>query len=218
MEDFMVNHALFPISRAIVFDIGNVLVTTDLEGFFDRLQKIFPEDDAFTKALQWLDINDGLGLYELGLMTTQELLQEIHAELGIDHDSFIDLWNHMFVERSYILPFLKELREQGYTLAVCSNTNEIHVKYLLHTFCCFDLIDHFIFSYKVHANKPSSTIYRAVEEVTEKTSCEHLFLDDLVENVEGALAVGWDAIHFQDPEQVQVELFTRGLQFTPWFE
>src|SRR5574340_680886 len=210
----MANHSLFQLPTAIVFDIGNVLVTTDLERFFDRLKKIFPENAAFTKALQWLDKDDDR--YELGLMTTQELLREVHAELGIDHEHFNDLWNHMFVERNYISPFLQELREQGYTLAVCSNTNEIHAEYLLHTFSCFDLIDHFIFSYKVHANKPTPAIYHAVEKATEKSSCEHLFLDDLVENVEGACAVGWDAIHFQDPEQVQEELFARGLKFTPW--
>ena len=210
----MAKQLLFPLPSTIVFDIGNVLVTTDLERFFAHLKKLLPEDAAFTKALKWLDKADDH--YELGLMSTQELLEEVHAELGISREHFIDLWNYLFVERSYIPPFLKELREQGYTLAICSNTNEIHVEYLLHTFSCFDLIDHFIFSYKVHANKPTSTIYRAVEKVTEQPSCEHLFIDDLIENVQGAHAVGWDAIHFQDPEQVQKELFARGLQFTPW--
>lgn len=210
----MADHVLIPSPSVIVFDIGNVLVTTDLGRFFARLKNLFPDDADFAKALQWLDKDDDL--YGLGLMTTEELLQEVQLEIGIDRENFVDLWNHLFIERSYILPFLKELREQGYTLAVCSNTNEIHVEYLLSTFSCFDLIDHFIFSYKVHANKPTPTIYRAVEEVTGKPSCEHLFLDDLPENVEGARAVGWDAICFQDSGQVQEEIFSRGIRFTPW--
>lgn len=198
----------------IVFDIGNVLVTTDLPRFFAHLKNLFPDDAEFAKALQWLDKDDDR--YELGLITTEELLREVQAELGLGRENFIDLWNHLFVERSYVLTLLNELHEQGYALAVCSNTNEVHVEYLLSTFSCFDLIDHFIFSYKVHANKPTPTIYRAVEEVTGKPSREHLFLDDLLENIEGARAVGWDAIHFQDPGQVQVELFARGIWFTPW--
>jgi len=206
--------SLFPPPTVIVFDIGNVLVTTDLTRFFARLKNLFPDDAEFAKALHWLDKDDHC--YELGLITTEQLLQEVQAELGLDHESFVDLWNHLFVERSYILPVRTELHEQGYTLAVCSNTNELHVAYLLSTSSCFSLIDHLIFSYKVHAHKPTPAIYGAVEAVTGKPSSEHLFLDDLLENVEGARAMGWDAICFQHPRQVQEDLFARGIQFTPW--
>jgi putative hydrolase of the HAD superfamily len=210
----MADHVLFPPPSVIVFDIGNVLVTTDLGRFFARLKNLFPDDAEFAKAFQWLDKDDDR--YELGLITTEELLQDVQAELGLDREKFVELWNNLFIERNYLLPFLKELREHGYALSVCSNTNELHVEYLLSTFSCFDLIDHFIFSYKVHAHKPTPTIYRAVEAVTGKPSYEHLFLDDLPENVEGARVMGWDAICFQDPRQVQEDLFMRGIRFTPW--
>ena len=134
----------------------------------------------------------------------------------LDRESFVNLWNDLFIERSYIPPFLKELRGQDYALAVCSNTNELHIEYLRSTYSCFGLIDYFVFSHEVHAHKPTPAIYRAVEALTMKPASAHLFLDDLSENVEGARAVGWDAICFRDPNQVQEELFARGLQFTPW--
>lgn len=210
----MADQVLFPPPSVIVFDIGNVLVTVDLTRFLTRLKNLFPGDTEFAKALKWLKKDDNR--YELGLITTEELLQEVQLELELDRESFIDLWNHGFIERSYVLPFLKELREQGYTLAACSNTNELNMKHLLSTCSCFDLIDHLIFSYEVYAHKPTPTIYRAVEAATGRPSAEHLFLDDLLENVEGARAVGWDAIHFQDPREVQEELFARGLRFKPW--
>src|SRR6266436_5339821 len=128
----MPDHVLFPPPSVIVFDIGNVLVTTDLERFLARLKHLFPDDAEFAKALQWLDNDDDR--YGLGLITTEELLQEVQAGLGLGREDFVDLWNHLFVERSYILPFLKELREQGYSVAVCSNTNELHAEYLLSTY------------------------------------------------------------------------------------
>ncbi len=210
----MNNQVLFPLPGVIVFDIGNVLVTTDLERFLARLKHLFPDDAEFTKALQWLDKDDDR--YGLGLITTEEFLREVQADLGLDRKNFVDLWNHLFVERSYILPFLKELREQGYALAVCSNTNELHAEYLLSTYSCFDLIDHLIFSFEIHAHKPTSTIYRAVEAATGKPPSYHLFLDDLPENVEAARIMGWDAICFHDPCQVQEDLLARGLRFTRW--
>jgi FMN phosphatase YigB (HAD superfamily) len=172
------------------------------------------QEPEFARALQWLDQDDDR--YGLGLITTEELLQHVQAGLGLDRESFVNLWNDLFLERSYILPFLEELRGQGYTFAVCSNTNELHAEYLLSTYACFGLIDYLVFSYEVHAHKPTPTIYRTVETLTRKPPSEHLFLDDLSENVEGARAMGWDAICFRDPNQVQGELFARGLQFTPW--
>jgi FMN phosphatase YigB (HAD superfamily) len=210
----MADRRLFTPPGVIVFDIGNVLITTDLGRFVTRLKELFPDEAEFAKALQWLDKDDDR--YELGLITTEELLHEVRAEFGLDRENFVDLWNRLFIERSYIPSFLQELREQGYTLAVCSNTNELHMEYLLNTYSCFGLIDHFIFSYKVHAHKPIPTIYCAVESMTGKPSTEHLFLDDLPENVEGARAMGWDAVCFRDPRQVQEDLFARGIRFTPW--
>lgn len=210
----MTDHNHFPSTSVIVFDIGNVLVTTDIARAFDHINKLFPDKTEFARVLQWLQKYDGC--YELGLITTENLLQEAQSELGIERGIFIDAWNHLFTERSYVLPFLKELHEQGYILAACSNTNDLHMRYLLSTFSCFSLIDHFILSYQVHAQKPSPEIYHAVEMATGKPSSEHLFLDDRLENIEGACIMGWDIIHFRHPTQVQEELFSRGIRFTPW--
>jgi len=210
----MSSEVLFPPSRVIVFDIGNVLVDADVAPLFDRLQNLCHDETKFFKFLSKLkDIDHRYGL---GLITTDEMIQMVQHELSLEYNDFVSLWNDMFTERSYMLLFLQELREQGYTLAACSNTNEIHMKYLLSTYPCFSLLHHLIFSYVVHAYKPDPTIYRAVEAATGKAPSEHLLLDDRSENVVGAREVGWDAICFQDPEQVQAELLARGIQFTPW--
>src|SRR5436305_1639067 len=194
----------FPRPRVLVFDIGNVLVSTDTARFIGRLKSLFDEDTEFFKAIGKLKEMDER--YGLGLMTTDEFMHMAGQELSLEHDDLVSLCNDLFIERSYIVPFLEELRDQGYVLAVCSNTNEIHVKYLLSAYPCFSLLHHLIFSYHVHAYKPSSAIYRAVEDATERAPFEHLFLDDLYENVVGARERGWDAICWSDPEQVQKEL------------
>lgn len=210
----MSSHKAFPRPGVIVFDIGNVLVSTDTARLIGHLQKLFSEDDAFFKALSKLTDMDKR--YGLGLITTDEFVQIAQQELKLEYNDLVSSWNSIFTERSYILPFLQELREQDYILATCSNTNETHIKYLLSTYPLFDLLHHHIFSYHVHAYKPDATIYRAVEVATGKAPSEHLFLDDRPENVEGAREMGWDAICFQDAEQVQAELLGRGIRFTPW--
>jgi len=199
--------------RVLVFDIGNVLVTVDSLRAFAHLRRLFSDETLLNKALRWLESDDTR--YELGLITTNTFVQEVQAQLGLDRETFIIFWNDVFIERPYLLPFLQELREQGYILAICSNTNALHMQ-ILENLPWFSLIDHVILSYQVHARKPDLMIYHAVEAATRQRAAEHLLIDDLPENILGARAAGWDAIRFQHPEQVQAELFARGLRFTPW--
>jgi glucose-1-phosphatase len=200
--------------RVIVLDIGNVLVGVDFSRSQRRLERLFPGEAEQIRIRRWL-MGDG-DRYSLGQMTTEEFVQAAKRELGMDRESFIDLWNDIFIERAYMLPFKQELRAQGYTLAICSNTNELHIEYLQGVDSCFAEVQHSIFSYEVGALKPDLAIYRAVEAATGQPAAEHLFLDDLSENVAGARAAGWDAICFETPEQVQAELVARGIEFTPW--
>ncbi len=200
--------------RVIVLDVGNVLVGVDFSRSRQRLQRLFPEEKKLARIQRWLRSNEDR--YALGLMTTEEFVRGALAELGLDRASFLDLWNDIFVERAYMPPFVRELRAQGYTLAICSNTNELHMDYLRSINPCFAEAQHIIFSYQVGVLKPDLAIYRAVEAATGHSSAGHLFLDDLPENIAGARAAGWDAICFETPEQVQAELVARGIKFTPW--
>jgi HAD superfamily hydrolase (TIGR01509 family) len=205
-------HSLHP--RVMVLDIGNVLVGLDFARSRQRLYALFPDEKKRARMQRWLrSVEDPYGL---GQMTTEDFVQSAVQELGLGHEQFIDLWNDIFIERDYMLPFVRELRAQGYTLAICSNTNELHMQYLQQVNPVFAEAQHIIFSYEVGALKPDPAIYRAVEAATGQPAAEHLFLDDLPENVAGARAAGWDAICFETPEQAQAELVARGIWFTPW--
>ncbi len=204
----------FPEPRVIVLDVGNVLISLDFARSRARLKGYFPAAEELARAQRW--IRETEEQYGLGLITTEEFVAAARLALGLDRDSFVTLWNDIFVERAYMLPFVQELREQGYTLAICSNTNELHADYFQERYPYFKYIHHPIFSHVAHALKPDPAIYRAVEAATGRPAAEHLFLDDLPENVVGARAVGWDAICFESAEQVQAELVARGIKFSPW--
>lgn len=200
--------------HVIVLDVGNVLVGLDFARSRQRLYSLFPDEKKLVRMQRWLrSVEDPYGL---GQMTTEDFVQGAVQELGLAREQFIDLWNDIFIERDYMLPFVRELCAQGYILGICSNTNELHMEYLEKVNPCFAEAQHIIYSYRVGALKPDPAIYRAVEAATGQPAAEHLFLDDLPENVAGARAAGWDAICFETPEQAQAELVARGVQFTPW--
>ena len=63
----------------------------------------------------------------------------------------------------------------------------------------------------VPAKKPDPAIYRKVIEATGRPPEAHLFIDDIAENVEGARAVGMDAVLHTDSESLWREFMRRGL-------
>ena len=210
----MPEQPLFITPRVIVLDIGNVLVGLEFPRFVRRLEQLFPDTVELARVRRWLSNTEDR--YALGLLTTEEFVRGASRELGIDRERFVEMWNDIFVERAYMLRFMQELRAKGHTLAICSNTNELHMDYLQRISPCFAEAQHVVCSYRVGALKPDLAIYRAVEAATRRPAAEHLFLDDLPANVAGARAAGWDAICFERPEQVQAAFVARGIQFTPW--
>lgn len=64
-----------------------------------------------------------------------------------------------------------------------------------------EAFDRIVISAEVRTVKPKAEIYLLALEQLEVSPSEAVFVDDFIENVEGARAVGMSAIHFRDPEQ-----------------
>jgi epoxide hydrolase-like predicted phosphatase len=69
-----------------------------------------------------------------------------------------------------------------------------------------DVFDAMIISAEVGVEKPDARIYRIALEKLGVAADESVFLDDFLENVKAARAVGMRAIHFARPEQALKEL------------
>ena len=68
------------------------------------------------------------------------------------------------------------------------------------------MFDVTIFSAEVGLVKPDARIYRLTLEKLGVEPEEAVFVDDFIENVEGAQAVGMKAIHFKSSQQAQQAL------------
>lgn len=107
------------------------------------------------------------------------------------------------------------IRHAGLATACLSNTNEEHWTTLL-GMPAFLAIEHRHASHLWGLDKPNASIYRRFERERGAAGREILFFDDLVENVDAALALGWDAVlvdHADDPARIVREaLFARGIR------
>lgn len=69
-----------------------------------------------------------------------------------------------------------------------------------------DAFDCLIISAEVGVMKPKAEIYLLALEQLKVSPNEAVFVDDFLENVEGARAVGMSAVHFQEPEQAIAQI------------
>lgn len=99
-----------------------------------------------------------------------------------------------------LVEFIRNLRPR-YKTGVISNAWP-NTRYRIEKeWCIADAFDHIVVSAEVGIAKPDPRIYQLALDGLGVASDEAVFIDDFEENIEGARAVGMQAIHFRDSKQ-----------------
>src|SRR5258708_5089590 len=189
--------------RAVVFDLGKVLVDFDYLIAARRIagrSKIAPEE---IKA--FIDHSPLLFRYETGLLTREQFYNEICAATGFcgNLDEFSGFFSDIFVPIEPMVKMHAALREQGMPTYIFSNTNDLAITHIRRNFPFFANFDGYIFSYEHKAMKPTASIYEVVERQSGRTGAEILYLDDRAENIAAGAARGWQVILQESPEKTR---------------
>ncbi|GEM_PF-6606719 len=207
--------------ETIVFDIGNVLVFTELEraGKFLLEHWGIPTEQFVPIFWQAPPGEQPLAHFvELGQMNPEEFLQafESKAKIKVREDNFWRMWNCIFapndpmialVERLYISP-------DHPRLLICSNINAMHHRYLRQNFPVMQRFDGEVCSYRIGAMKPDTRMFSEVEHLTPDSRSSIIFIDDREENVRAAQTFGWQTFHYQRGKEQELErVLTKELKF-----
>jgi glucose-1-phosphatase len=196
--------------KAVIFDLGKVLVHFDFKRVYQRLETICPH--AATEIPRVLSTTGLAQRFESGHMEPAEFIAEITRALSLDVEpgEFCETFNCIFTE-TLVPESLLETLAARYRLILLSNTNAIHFPWIRQA---YPLLRHFhdlVLSYEVKAMKPHPDIYRAA---IAKAGCrpeECFYTDDIAEFVEGARALDIDAVQFENAAQLERELRARGI-------
>lgn len=195
--------------KAIVFDLGNVLIPFDYTPAFAKLNKIAPE---LGKTFQEYYKNnyEFHRNFEKGVLTETEFTEVMLKQLEhkVSREEFFEIYSKIFIENTSLTSIIPKLKE-NYKIILLSNTNSIHQEYGWKDYEFLKYFDYLVLSHIVKSVKPEQEIYKEVEKFTKFAPEEHLYIDDILEYVEAARSLGWDAIQFISNEQVFEELRKR---------
>jgi HAD superfamily hydrolase (TIGR01509 family) len=183
--------------RAVVFDLGKVLVDFDYGIAAARLGRACGRPPEAMRQL--LDQSPLLFRYETGQMTTHEFFASVRESSGFAGDlrAFAAIFADIFSPIEPMLELHAGLRARGVPTFIFSNTNELAVAHIRANFPFFRDFDGYVLSYEQRSMKPQAPIYEAVERHTGRRGPELLYLDDREENVAVGRERGWHVIHHQ---------------------
>lgn len=117
--------------------------------------------------------------------------------------------------RQRLFATIAQLKAQGLSVAVCSNTIEPHARVLARTgvYTGFDAV---ILSHRVHLRKPDAAIYLLTARRLSVKPSDCIFVDDLSENLVTAKNLGMDIVHATSENDVIARLARlTGLNLNP---
>lgn len=186
----------------MVFDLGNVIIDLHYERSVNALRKIsgISADDLSEMLVTSPVLKD----FEVGKISEQEFRERFCRMIGVnlDEKTFDSIWNALLGVISH--ERIQAVRQVAglYQTAILSNTNSIHVRHFdahlqeahkipnLH-----QLVDRVYFSHEVGMRKPNADIYERMLEDLRMSSDQVLFIDDRLDNIEAAAALGIQVFH-----------------------
>ena len=187
--------------RAVVFDLGKVLVDFD---YGIAVRKLAENSAASVEEVHHvIDQSPLLIRYEGGQMGTQEFFEEVRRLIGFrgEFPGFAAAFADIFSEMPEMIGLQAELSARGLPTFILSNTNDIAVRHIRRRFPFFANFTGYVLSYEQSALKPHRKIYEITERHTGARGGEILFIDDRAENVEGASQLGWQTICHRSPQE-----------------
>jgi glucose-1-phosphatase len=198
-----------PLVRAVILDLGNVLVFHDNALLFCRLGlRAGLSGEEVARRLT----GAGWTAANRGLLDAEGIRRDVCGALGVDLPmaEFAALWSSHFTVHDAVLPRVEGLVGRV-TLVLLSNTNALHVAWLRPRLPLLERFNHVLMSCEVGRVKPEPAFFQLALQRAGCAPHEAAFFDDLPEFVEAASALGLRGHLFTDAPTFDAQLKALGL-------
>ena len=179
-------------NRLIIFDCFGVVFGEVAPIFFKR--HFPPEQAAILKEKFFIPA-------DLGLVTYDELFNNMSQELGMNKEDILTEWNSIIHPNEEIIPVIKELKKNA-DVILLSNAVEGFVERIFEEYSLTDLFDKIFISCYLKMAKPDPAIYQYAVSQMNKEYDEIYMIDDNIKNVENLHEIGIKGIQYKNIESL----------------
>ena len=196
----------------LIFDIGNVLAKYDWKKLLKELGYDEKTGTAVAKAVflskEWAEA-------DRGILSEEELLQTFISNAP-DYEKEIretfDAVGKTISTYSYTKDWLSYLKKRGYKIYILSNFAKPVYDRCTKELDFLKLVDGGYMSWQIHCIKPEPEIYQKLITDFEIVPQKAVFIDDLMDNIAEARALGFHAVHFTSKKNAVRQLLDFGVK------
>ena len=199
--------------RAVVFDYGMVLTGPQDPEAHAMLMRLTGLPLERFEQLYWADRL----AYDEGSLTGLEfwrkLLRDAKLDLPAGSDHQLNEWDARMwsTVNPAMVAWQQKLKQHGVLTGILSNMGDTVLALIEKKHEWLGRFDAKVWSFQLRMVKPDPAIYRHVLGLLGTQPGETLFLDDRLENIEAARALGIQAIQFSTVEKLRQDLIAGGL-------
>jgi putative hydrolase of the HAD superfamily len=199
-------------TKAIIFDLGRVLVNFDIrKGVFKFFNIDFPDnDDAAVQTFMHQPI---FKQYCEGKFTPVEFYENLKTtfNLNVSFEEFKVHWCGIFYPMTGMHELLEKL-SKNYRLGLLSDTDPLHWQFVNENYELVKFIPKPVLSFQAKMVKPAKEIFQLAAQSVDCRPENCIYIDDLPKNVAGAESIGMHGIKFVSPEKLIEELNALGVK------
>jgi putative hydrolase of the HAD superfamily len=204
--------AALPCPRAVLFDLGGVVLDID----FERALAAWARHSRLPPAQlrERFRMDETYRAHETGRLSDAAFFAHLREQLALDCEEAAVRagWNAILVgEIGETLRLIDAMRPEVLRYAI-SNTNAAHITQIEQAFP--SLLRRFtgvFVSHEIGHRKPDAPAFRHVLQAIGVPAAQALLFDDLAANVEAAQALGMQAVLVRGPQDVRAALLAHGL-------
>jgi putative hydrolase of the HAD superfamily len=204
-----------PEIEAIVCDFGGVLTTPLLTSFMAIQDEIGISPESLGAGMKTITEAAGenpLYALERGEITEVAFLDQLTEALEpvLGHRPQLHRFREIYFEALHpnpeMIALMRELKAGGKRMAMLTNNVREWEPLWRSMLPVDEIFETVVDSGFVGCRKPEARIYEMTIERLGLPADACLFIDDLLPNIEGARALGMNAVHFRDNEQAIAEI------------
>lgn len=196
--------------NAVIFDFGGVLINIQYEATIEAFKELGIDefDTLFSQAQQSNLFND----YETGQISSEHFVNQLLRKLPhhVTPNQVVHAWNVMIQDvPKEVIKLLDHIsNDLNKKIYLLSNTNDLHIQHAYQEWHKVserspqEIFDYVYLSQEVHMRKPAAEIFEFVCTDQNLDPTTTLFIDDSIQHIESARALGFKTHHLQKQSDI----------------